>query len=215
MKKTTYFILSGLISMVSAPATADINIKPYIGFGLSYDHAMLYDELGKEVTYLTGYDIETSDLINTNHFGVNLNFGVQFNKYFATEVFYQHTFNSKATIEFLDGEFVTKVSSNNFGADLMGMLPITDTNFSLIGSVGLGSYNFSVKETIAEYGGFESNYSESESNMGFRIGIGGQYAFSDNWAARFMIRYVGMNSDKKEDVVDGLVDISLGIKYSF
>ena len=201
--------------MVSAPATADINIKPYIGFGLSYDHAMLYDELGKEVTYLTGYDIETSDLINTNHFGVNLNFGVQFNKYFATEVFYQHTFNSKATIEFIDGEFVSKVSSNNFGADLMGILPITDTNFSLIGSVGLGSYKFSVKETIAEYGGFESNYSESESNMGFRIGIGGQYAFSDNWAARFIIRYVGMNSDKKEDVVDGLVDISLGIKYSF
>ena len=91
MKKTTYFILSGLISMVSAPATADINIKPYIGFGLSYDHAMLYDELGNEITYFTGYKIETSDLINTNHFGVNLNFGVQFNKYFATEVFYQHT----------------------------------------------------------------------------------------------------------------------------
>jgi opacity protein-like surface antigen len=215
MKKTIFFILGGLISMVSAPATADINIKPYIVFGLSYDHAILYDELGKEVTYLTGYDIETSDLINTNHFGVNLNFGVQFNKYFATEVFYQHTFNSKATIEFIDGELVSKVSSNNFGADLMGMLPITDTNFSLIGSIGLGSYKFSVKETIAEYGGFESNYSESESNMGFRIGIGGQYAFSDNWAARFIIRYVGMNSDKKEDVVDGLVDISLGIKYSF
>jgi len=216
MKKTTFFMLGSMLSVVSAPAMADINIKPYIGFGLSYDYAMLYDELGEEITYLTGYDIETSDLINTNHFGVNLNVGVQFNKYFATELFYQHTFNSKATIEFLDGELMTKVSSNNFGADLIGLLPITDTNFSLIGSVGVGSYKFRVKETITEYTyGIEENYSESESNIGFRIGIGGQYDFSDNWAARFMIRYVGMNSDKEKDVVDGLMDISLGVKYAF
>ena len=202
--------------MMSAPAMADMNVKPYIGFGLSYDHAMLYDKLGKEITYFTGYNIKTTDLINPNHFGINLNAGIQLNKYFATELFYQHTFNSKATIELLDGEFATKVSSNNFGADLIGLLPVTDTNFSFIGSIGVGSYTFRAKETIKEYTyRIALNDSESESNTGFRIGIGGQYTISDNWAARFIIRYVGMDSDKEKDIVYELMDISLGVKYTF
>ena len=43
----------------------------------------------------------------------------------------------------------------------------------------------------------------------------GQYAFSDNFAMRGMVRYVALDYDDDEDVVEGLVDVSLGIKLTF
>lgn len=47
--------------------------------------------------------------------------------------------------------------------------------------------------------------------MGYRLGAGAQYNFNDNIAARAMVRYV----DTDIDGLDNIVDLTLGIRYTF
>lgn len=219
-----FFALTLLPTVVFAQsAFASDSVKGYIGLNGNYVRGQLNDAVGEVFSYTSGYDVDTDELINPNNFGFSLNAGAQFNKYFGLEGFLQHTFASTAEIDFYDtigttkvSNYKSKVSSWAFGADVLGYIPVTDTKFSFIGSLGLGYYIFDAKFDVVNYlYGIKYSDSSDESNVAFRIGIGGQYAFSDRWAMRGMVRYVALNSDEDEDVVEGLVDISLGVKYTF
>ena len=100
--------------------------------------------------------------------------------------------------------------------DALGYVPIKNSKFSFLGSMGIGYYNLHGKFEGTSYA-YEISESDSddENNIAFRIGFGGQYAFSERWALKGMIRYVALNYDDDEDVVEGLVDISLGARYTF
>ena len=50
-----------------------------------------------------------------------------------------------------------------------------------------------------------------DKGMGYRLGAGAQYNFNDNIAARAMVRYV----DTDIDGLDNIVDLTLGIRYTF
>lgn len=198
-------------------------IKGYIGLNLNYVKGQLNDAWGEEFSYATGYDVDTDDLINPNNIGFSFNAGAQFNKYFGLEGFLEYTARSTAEIDFYDAgkinklaNYKAKVSSLAFGLDAMGYAPIADSKFSFVGSLGAGYYKFNSTIDVVNYtSGLSVSDSGDEKNLAFRIGIGGQYAFSDNFAMRGMVRYVALDYDDDEDVVEGLVDISLGIKLTF
>ena len=190
---------------------------------MNYVRGQLNDAFGEGFSYTSGYAVDTNELINPNNFGFSLNAGAQINEFFGVEGFLQHTFASTAEIDFYDANWTTKISNYKskvsswaFGADVLGYMPVTDTKFSFIASLGFGYYKFDGKFDVSNYlYGIKYSDSSDESNVAFRIGFGGQYAFSDRWAMRGMVRYVGLNYDDNEDVVEGLVDISLGAKYTF
>lgn len=205
------------------PNNFGTSTKGYISFNINYVREQLNDEFGEAFSYPSGYDVDTDELVNPNNFGFNISAGIQFNQGFGLEVFLQHTFDSSAEIDFYDttgttlvSKYKSKVSSWAFGVDALGYIPVTDTKFSFIGSLGGGYYIFDGNFDIVNYvAGLKHSESDYESNVAFRIGLGGQYAFSDSWAIRGMVRYVALNYDEDEDVVKGLVDISLGAKYTF
>lgn len=225
MKTSNICLVLALLPTVVFAQTdsASDGVKGYVGLNINYVRGQFNDAFGEAFSYASGYDVDTDELINPNNFGFNLSAGAQFNQNFGLEGFVQHTFDSSAEIDFYDttgttlvSKYKSKVSSWAFGVDALGYIPVTDTKFSFIGSLGFGYYKFDAKIDVVNYvAGIKLSDSDDESNVAFRIGLGGQYAFSDRWAMRGMVRYVALNYDEDEDVVKGLVDISLGAKYTF
>lgn len=117
-----------------------------------------------------------------------INTGVKFNEYVGLEAYYQQSDTEK------------KHGNNSrfysYGADVMGYLPVSE-KVDLIGSLGLGQYEFRA-------GG-------DEDEIGYRIGLGAQYSFNDNWAARAMVREVLLDSD----TMDNMLEFNAGVRYSF
>jgi opacity protein-like surface antigen len=199
------------------------NLKGYVGFNLNYDRAQLNDEIGEEFSYETGFNVDTNDLINPNNYGFSLNAGAQINKYFGVEGFFQYTFNSSAEIDFYDiyntkvSNYKAEASSLAFGLDAIGYLPIDNTKFSFMGTVGVGYYKFDGTFKVINYVyDIRDKSSSDESNVAFRIGIGGQYDISNQWAIRGMVRYVALNSDEEPEPLVEMARISVdeGVKGS-
>ncbi len=220
MKNNTLFSVIGCVSAVvmCESAKAGSNIRPYIGLNFTYAHANLNDELGDLASYISGYDFGTDDLINPNTVGFTANIGAQFNKYLGAELFLNYT-ASTAEVSFYDN-YATVVatmknngSSFGIGADVIGSLQISDSDFSMLGSIGGGYYNFKLKVNYEDYL-YKYSDSGNEKHFGFRLGIGGQYAFTDNFAARTLVRYVIINSDE-QDLIKGMLDWSIGLKCTF
>lgn len=181
--------------------------------------------------------IQTKDLISNGYIGFNFNLGAQISNYLGVEGFFQKSYGyHHKTKDFVyetsypwnqhDKIKVQELEMLNFGTDAIGCVPIVNSGFSILGSFGIGYYKFRMKATTTTYQFNRNNgslnysprkYHESdeESNIGFRFGFGGQYAFSEKIAIRLMARFVEINSDKDEDVFDNMVDISMGLKYTF
>ena len=208
-------------------------LKPYIGLNFVYGNTKFYDNFGDFISELSDRNIETGSFFNTNNFGFSLNVGSQISRYLAIEGFFQQIYSGEKTknIEYkLDsysnqhiGIKTKQFDILSFGIDIVGYLPINHTRFSLMGSLGAGYYGTSFKITTEAYE-FSGSWTgtptkqsgtETEDNLGFRFGLGAQYAFSETWAIRSMIRYVKMDSDKENDVLNGIIDISTGLRYAF
>lgn len=119
---------------------------------------------------------------------LSLNAGAKLHENFGVEVYYQQSDTEK------------KHGNNSrfysYGIDAMGYLPVAE-NVDLIASVGLGQYEFRA-------GG-------DEDDLGYRFGLGAQYSFNDNWAARAMVREVLVDSNTMDD----MLEFSAGVRYSF
>lgn len=217
-------LMPTIASAASEKPITQKNVKAYIGLDVNWFNGNLNNKLGEDFSAGTGYlyNVDSDELINPKYIGFTVNAGAKINDYFGIETFYQNTGNSKSTIDFYDTLGTTKISQYKsktsfwaFGLDALGYLPITDSKFSFIGSLGLGYYNTKGTFDIINY---VYNISETEKgtekNIGLRIGFGGQYDFAEHWAARAMIKYAALNSDN-DDAVDGVLDISFGVKYIF
>lgn len=119
---------------------------------------------------------------------LSLNTGVKFNEYVGAEVYYQQSDTEKKQ--------GNKSRFYSYGVDAIGYLPVAE-NVDLIGSLGIGQYEFKA-------GG-------SEDDIGYRVGVGAQYSFNDNWAARAMIREVFLD----KDVMGDMLEFAAGVRYSF
>lgn len=119
---------------------------------------------------------------------LSVNAGAKLNKNFGVEAYYQQS--DTESKHGRDSRFYS------YGVDAMGYLPVAQ-NVDLIGSLGIGQYEFRA-------GG-------DDNGLGYRVGVGAQYSFNDNWAARAMVRKVFID----EDVMDNMLEFAAGVRYSF
>ena len=81
-------------------------------------------------------------------------------------------------------------------------MPVGCSGFNLLGTIGLANYDLEVKG---------AGDKDTWTRVGYRAGIGAQYDFNENWAARGVRRnsYIGTKA------VDNLKEVTAGIRYTF
>ena len=75
-------------------------------------------------------------------------------------------------------------------------------------AAGVGKYEFDVK---LKYSDGIHEFSGSDDNVGYRFGVGAQYNITGHWALRGMVRYVVLDSE----YIDDMLEFSLGMRYTF
>ncbi len=119
--------------------------------------------------------------------------GYQFNKYFATELGVTrlgstHIGSGKST-------------STSYSLDAIGRLPVSD-KFALYGRLGAAHHERS-------YTGFDKNH-----GVGFKTGLGVEYAISNNWALRTeLTRFNNMPTQGTYGNASNA--LSMGVSYHF
>ena len=81
-------------------------------------------------------------------------------------------------------------------------MPIGCSGFNLLGTIGLANYDLEVKG---------AGDKDTWTRVGYRAGIGAQYDFNENWAARVVGRYSYIGTK----AVDNLKEVTAGIRYTF
>lgn len=185
MKKTicALMIAVSAIALATAADATNMAFKPYVG--VDYTHVRA------NATQLRPY---------FNAGAINL--GVNYNKYFGTELFYQ---KSDEWAHRNGDDPRGKISEQAYGLDLMGYLPLGCSKFSLVGTVGIGSYEVAGKQK--PWMG-----THKDTGLGYRFGAGLMYNVTNNVAVRGMFRYIEF--DKVQDV-DHALEYSLGVRYTF
>ena len=174
-----------LLAAVSVFAlTANVNaleFRPYVGVQYNYT------------------EIDAAEVSpDMNSYSVVI--GTEYNKYFATEVFYQ---NSDKSNDMVNGEKV-KSDFAAYGLDAYAYLPLgCDRVWSVFATAGIANYD---ADTSSVEGKSEDN------GLGYRLGAGLQYNITNNIAVRGLARYIWAD---KLDNVDDMQEYSLGLKYSF
>lgn len=119
----------------------------------------------------------------------------------------------------LSGSKVKTTSQLDYawGLDFNGYLPITE-KVELVGTFGLGSYNFIHGVSASVFGTLLTNtlsINQKEENvLGMRFALGVDYKINDKWSARANFRYVRLDPSALE-WTDNLKEVTLGLRYSF
>ena len=82
--------------------------------------------------------------------------------------------------------------------DALGFLPLND-QLELVAAAGVGKYEFDVK---LKYSDGIHEFSGSDDNVGYRFGAGAQYNITGHWALRGMVRYVVLDSEYIDDMLE-------------
>ncbi len=130
--------------------------------------------------------------------------GLRIGRNWGVEVFYQTSNTAKKTA---DDEWRTEGDYTAYGVDALGFLPLND-QLELVAAAGVGKYEFDVK---LKYSDGIHEFSGSDDNVGYRFGAGAQYNITGHWALRGMVRYVVLDSE----YIDDMLEFSLGMRYTF
>lgn len=178
MKKT----LSALMVAVSAVAmSANANALEYNPYaGAEYTYSLL---AGQSANFNSG----------------KVFVGSQYNENFGVEAFYQMSTSDKKAGQ--------KTSYEAYGLDLMGYLPLgCDQVVSLIGTAGLGYYDFQTKHHGVR--------THNDGTWGYRLGAGAEYNIDENVSVRALARWVKLDQ-RPFDSANDLWEYSIGAKYNF
>ena len=177
-----------LVFSFSSVAQAQNNYLPYVGVDYAYSDV----------------DMEHKGSDNNS---LSFTLGSEYNRYFSTEVFVQQT--DKDSTHYNHFNRVKRSTSfRAYGLDLLGYQPLgCEQRFSLIGTAGIGEYNFHNKYNIA---GLSRKHHDH--GIGYRLGGGLQYIFDNHWSARAMLRYVNFN---KITDADNMWEYTTGLRYTF
>lgn len=157
-------ILAVAVATTASPAVADN------GFSAEF----LLGSADQELTVSDSVDsIKLSD--NSMSYGVR---GVyQFSDYFGVELSYQESGEAeKSFIDEFDATIRTVFETQQINVGVKGMIPL-EGGFSLVGRLGLSSWDFDAALTDSDFPGVVDTLSDSGSDLYY--GIGGQYRFSD------------------------------------
>ena len=195
MKKT--LLLAGVACIFSYNANAmniSSDLKPYIGLDYVYSKADFNGEASR---------LEKSNLLKDNYNSGVINAGIKLGDYTSLEAFYQQSATRKGDRYYVDGlAHKAKTKFNAYGLDLYGYMPVGCSGFNLLGTIGLANYDLEVKG---------AGDKDTWTRVGYRAGIGAQYDFNENWAARVVGRYSYIGTK----AVDNLKEVTAGIRYTF
>lgn len=180
-------------------------IRPYIGLDYVYSNVG-YSDIQTTIDNRPT-EIPSSLMKDTNN-SFSINLGLRFNQYIGAEVFYQQSDEQDKTTQvyyygqMCDAEISTKFKA--YGLDVIGYIPFT-YNFEGLATIGVANYNFE--------GSLGKDFvgSDDEDGLGIRLGLGALYHLNNHIAIRLIGRYVTLENDW----VDDMVDISAGIRYTF
>lgn len=175
--------------------TSDWHIRPVLGADFVYSVLNFSDDSGI-----------IKEFAEDEYKAFSVSLGAKFNPYFGIEGFYQHSEEGESNkLNYTEGKL--KTSYIAYGVDLIGYLPTDVQNVTLLGSLGLGQYEFEAK-----YDGRYESVSATEDGLGIRLGAGLQTNINDNVSFRLMGRYSHIDT---EDAVDNMIDLTAGFRFYF
>lgn len=206
MKK--FFLIPAALTVLFCMNAKAAEIKPFAGISANYSE---FDGDG-----------ESLEIVEDKLSSFTINGGVQVNRYFSVEAFYQKSGSEdkiNAGYYLIEtGTPVTiksKVKFDAFGVDLKGYLPTSVDRLSVFGTVGLAQYKFKETLAITELLSAQSlSEKGNEKNTGYRFGVGAEFRLTNNWSLNVTGRYVKLNNGS-DDVIDDLSEVSFGAKYTF
>ena len=175
------------------PSNLPFNIVPVVGADFVYSVLNFLDET----------DI-IKEFAEDEYKAFSVSLGAKFNSHFGIEAFYQHSEEGERTSLYSYGLGYGKLKTSYiaYGADLIGYLPTNIQNVTLLGSLGLGQYEFEAKYKAIN---------KKEDKIGIRLGAGLQISINDNVSFRLMGRYSHIDSD----YVDNMIDLTAGLRFYF
>ena len=224
MKKT--LLLSGITLLLSLNANAQLynscncqqhknNLSIKSSSQNKTTHSRISPVIGADIVYSVMNFSDNSELIKNyaedEYVAFSVSLGAKLNPYFGIEGFYQQSEEGesnkyhKINISGL-GEGNLKTSYTAYGVDLVGYIPTDIQHVNLLGSIGIGQYEFEGK--------IKNNYtsvSDNDDGIGIRLGIGLQSNISENIALRFMGKYSHLNTD----YIDNMFDLTAGLRFYF
>lgn len=185
MKKSA-LLLAGVACLFAFQANARDwkELNPYVGMDYAYSKAGLKKGF-------SNYD----DKFNSGIFNV----GMKANEHMGLEAFLQIAGERKNHRD----EGTYKSEFNAYGLDAYGYMPMgCEGKFNLLGSLGLGIYDFDMNNPTGK---------TTTTRVGYRVGVGAQYDFTDHIAARVMGRYGYIGADS----VKYVEELTAGLRYTF
>lgn len=185
MKKT--LLLAGVACLISATAANAMdykNIRPIIGLDYAYDNV----DFKKE-----------SKILNNDFNSGIISVGTRIGDYSSVEAFWQIAGEKKTNTD--TAKYKARFTA--YGLDAYGHLPLgCEQKVELLGSLGLGIYDIAIKKDGAK---------NTTDRVGYRIGLGAQYNFTDNIAGRVMGRYNYIGNGQ----LHSMNEVTAGIRYAF
>ncbi len=157
------------------------DVRPYVGGELSFNMPK----------YPAGSDYKK------NKPGLGAFVGARICDYFGVEAGYDYVMKAKSKSDSSDS-----IKISNLYLDGMGYFAASP-EVDLIGAVGIGR----IKPKAKDNGGTYYNKAKS----GYRLGLGAQYKFDENIAARLMVRY----QKGKKEALKSMTSVALGVAYTF
>lgn len=159
--------------------------------------------LGSADQELTASDSVDSIKLSDNSTSYGLRGVYQFNDYFGVELGYQESGEGKESfIDEFDATIGTEFETRQINVGVKGTLPLQG-GFSLVGRLGLSSWDFDADLTDSDFPGVVVELSDSGSDLYY--GVGGQYRFNDK--LYMGLEYTMLNADLSlGDVFDDPTD---------
>lgn len=143
----------------------------------------------------------------------NFILGSKFNNYFGTEIFYQQSSDIESS---LDSDFMNINNSNlkyqSYGIDFLAFMPL-HKYLDYIVSLGIANYEIKGKHELSNsdaVGKISKNISSN--TFGYRLGTGIGVNITKDFSVRLMAKFIKM---QKDDVLDRIIEYSLGFRYMF
>lgn len=204
MMKKFLLLTTAIIAISASQAIAsDIELKPYVGFDISYAKMKFRDQRIVNST-LTDYRVNNDKIIFAGIAGVriNKNIGVQLYTDFSNKSDNDRWFEENESYHY------------SIGGDILGFVPLNflpdAVDMEAFAGIGAGYYDFKIRERRFSFGNFY-RYNYDEDGLGIRYTLGLQYNITKNFGVTAFYRYIDLDSFK----INNLNEFGTGFRYTF
>lgn len=154
-----------------------------------------------------GIEFSPKDVFDKDYKALGIRLGIKPHDELSIEAFLDFSGEESKNVE--DAKISAKYMAA--GADLILHMHASQ-EFDILFALGLAEYFFDYKIDINNANLSSFSRKKDEDSLGARLGLGFQFNLSDNWAVRWMGRYIPLIDN---DYADHLTEFSLGLRYMF